>query len=148
MQWLHFALYALFFFFKQKTAYEMRISDWSSDVCSSDLMRAHVRCVRIKVIDAMHELGAERIRVARHGDARRGTDVMPGQRMNVRCRCELAVTVEIDAGPHFVPVFGRQLQRTVAARLRSRDPRSHPPLTHAVQPQRTRNGREGKQGRR
>src|SRR3546814_7411303 len=34
------ALYwlCLFFFFKQKTAYEMRISDWSSDVCSSDLL--------------------------------------------------------------------------------------------------------------
>src|SRR3546814_2396371 len=30
-------LVVLFFFFKQKTAYEMRISDWSSDVCSSDL---------------------------------------------------------------------------------------------------------------
>src|SRR3546814_8283474 len=30
-------MYMLFFFFKQKTAYEMRISDWSSDVCSSDL---------------------------------------------------------------------------------------------------------------
>src|SRR3546814_1770787 len=29
-----------FFFFKQKTAYELRISDWSSDVCSSDLIRA------------------------------------------------------------------------------------------------------------
>src|SRR3546814_2776989 len=29
---------AFFFFFKQKTAYEMRISDWSSDVCSSDLI--------------------------------------------------------------------------------------------------------------
>src|SRR3546814_19333715 len=29
--------YCYFFFFKQKTAYEMRISDWSSDVCSSDL---------------------------------------------------------------------------------------------------------------
>src|SRR3546814_2633300 len=29
-----------FFFFKQKTAYEMRISDWSSDVCSSDLVDA------------------------------------------------------------------------------------------------------------
>src|SRR3546814_8076478 len=29
-----------FFFFKQKTAYEMRISDWSSDVCSSDLRRS------------------------------------------------------------------------------------------------------------
>src|SRR3546814_3820202 len=32
MEWFPF-----FFFFKQKTAYEMRISDWSSDVCSSDL---------------------------------------------------------------------------------------------------------------
>src|SRR3546814_2495125 len=30
------------FFFKQKTAYEMRISDWSSDVCSSDLQRRNV----------------------------------------------------------------------------------------------------------
>src|SRR3546814_2577304 len=30
--------YIVFFFFKQKTAYEMRISDWSSDVCSSDLL--------------------------------------------------------------------------------------------------------------
>src|SRR3546814_2363117 len=33
------------FFFKQKTAYEMRISDWSSDVCSSDLMGAFVGLV-------------------------------------------------------------------------------------------------------
>src|SRR3546814_1450876 len=32
-------LSCIFFFFKQKTAYEMRISDWSSDVCSSDLSR-------------------------------------------------------------------------------------------------------------
>src|SRR3546814_1718808 len=31
------SLFVFFFFFKQKTAYEMRISDWSSDVCSSDL---------------------------------------------------------------------------------------------------------------
>src|SRR3546814_7918219 len=33
-------MYVFFFFFKQKTAYEMRISDWSSDVCSSDLDEA------------------------------------------------------------------------------------------------------------
>src|SRR3546814_9072289 len=32
-----------FFFFKQKTAYEMRISDWSSDVCSSDLCHYDIR---------------------------------------------------------------------------------------------------------
>src|SRR3546814_21124471 len=34
-----FIVWFSFFFFKQKTAYEMRISDWSSDVCSSDLLR-------------------------------------------------------------------------------------------------------------
>src|SRR3546814_6439971 len=33
-----------FFFFKQKTAYEMRISDWSSDVCSSDLIELEILC--------------------------------------------------------------------------------------------------------
>src|SRR3546814_20191552 len=32
--------FVCFFFFKQKTAYDMRISDWSSDVCSSDLARS------------------------------------------------------------------------------------------------------------
>src|SRR3546814_3429532 len=32
-----YCCFSFFFFFKQKTAYEMRISDWSSDVCSSDL---------------------------------------------------------------------------------------------------------------
>src|SRR3546814_3824462 len=40
-----------FFFFKQKTAYEMRISDWSSDVCSSDLLTiigAAVEDIRIE----------------------------------------------------------------------------------------------------
>src|SRR3546814_10072561 len=34
---LWFVVFCVVFFFKQKTAYEMRISDWSSDVCSSDL---------------------------------------------------------------------------------------------------------------
>src|SRR3546814_2049720 len=34
----HHIYSCFFFFFKQKTAYEMRISDWSSDVCSSDLL--------------------------------------------------------------------------------------------------------------
>src|SRR3546814_4541167 len=34
---MRIVLFVFFFFFKQKTAYEMRISDWSSDVCSSDL---------------------------------------------------------------------------------------------------------------
>src|SRR3546814_10292936 len=34
---MFFVVFCVFLFFKQKTAYEMRISDWSSDVCSSDL---------------------------------------------------------------------------------------------------------------
>src|SRR3546814_13807643 len=38
---MYLLLFLSFFFFKQKTAYEMRISDWSSDVCSSDLDAEH-----------------------------------------------------------------------------------------------------------
>src|SRR3546814_6443893 len=38
----------IFFFFKQKTAYEMRISDWISDVCSSDLTEAPTVGMKIK----------------------------------------------------------------------------------------------------
>src|SRR3546814_2746599 len=39
---------SFFFFFKQKTAYEMRISDWSSDVCSSDLLPRHSTVAIVK----------------------------------------------------------------------------------------------------
>src|SRR3546814_2280271 len=39
---LSYADFLVVFFFKQKTAYEMRISDWSSDVCSSDLLAGAV----------------------------------------------------------------------------------------------------------
>src|SRR3546814_2586011 len=46
-----------FFFFKQKTAYEMRISDWSSDVCSSDLL-ADVALLEQRNVGAHRELPA------------------------------------------------------------------------------------------
>src|SRR3546814_2506119 len=54
----------LFFFFKQKTAYEMRISDWSSDVCSSDLLQIiemidQVRNTRTGVTETNSALNAE-----------------------------------------------------------------------------------------
>src|SRR3546814_14212861 len=45
----------LFFFFKQKTAYEMRISDWSSDVCSSDLADGIERHRRLAIERAASE---------------------------------------------------------------------------------------------
>src|SRR3546814_356440 len=52
-----FIVYSLsFFFFKQKTAYEMRISDWSSDVCSSDL--------GIPITEALTTIGDESTDVA------------------------------------------------------------------------------------
>src|SRR3546814_4619778 len=47
----------VFFFFKQKTAYEMRISDWSSDVCSSDLSRRDAVCA---LATAVRRLSAHR----------------------------------------------------------------------------------------
>src|SRR3546814_5273651 len=53
--------HVLFFFFKQKPAYEMRISDWSSDVCSSDLGIVNVgRAEGIVTVDgAPFALGAK-----------------------------------------------------------------------------------------
>src|SRR3546814_4485332 len=48
----------LMFFFKQKTAYEMRISDWSSDVCSSDLPAYHAAEVQAgRRGDRLHAAG-------------------------------------------------------------------------------------------
>src|SRR3546814_6891437 len=55
---VHF--FAFFFCFKQKTAYEMRISDWSSDVCSSDLRLAHrqdAALVGVEGLTAAQRLG-------------------------------------------------------------------------------------------
>src|SRR3546814_6457195 len=47
----------MFFFVKQKTAYEMRISDWSSDVCSSDLARVDADLLADALGDLDHDLG-------------------------------------------------------------------------------------------
>src|SRR3546814_3482239 len=56
-----------FFFFKQKTAYEMRISDWSSDVCSSDLVDT-AGLVIIRTLQAIKSLGGIEKRRAAAGD--------------------------------------------------------------------------------
>src|SRR3546814_5606900 len=58
-----------FFFFKQKTAYEMRISDWSSDVCSSDLLALHLgsafQIAKVAVSEIAHgiKFQVERLRL-------------------------------------------------------------------------------------
>src|SRR3546814_4427574 len=67
-------MWCVFFFFKQKTAYEMRISDWSSDVCSSDLQRAGAGEVaaflRLSILQRRHRLLlGDRRQVDREGGA-------------------------------------------------------------------------------
>src|SRR3546814_15458570 len=67
-----------YFFFKQKTAYEMRISDWSSDVCSSDLqvfgvgkqMRVGVVVIPVEMAVLNRQLGVVGMTIAT-GDERR-----------------------------------------------------------------------------
>src|SRR3546814_11227917 len=56
------------FFFKQKTAYEMRISDWSSDVCSSDLMHPVALAAR-ELADLLLLVGAAEVEGADIGAA-------------------------------------------------------------------------------
>src|SRR3546814_11325576 len=70
------------FFFKQKTAYEMRISDWSSDVCSSDLHDAAGR-------DQRRGGEAELVRAEQRGDR----DVTPRAQAAVRLHADAAAQV-------------------------------------------------------
>src|SRR3546814_10847801 len=54
------------FFFKQKTAYELRISDWSSDVCSSDLLDDRVIHRRELILDMVALEQRHRVRIMFH----------------------------------------------------------------------------------
>src|SRR3546814_20385039 len=66
---------SMFCFVKQKTAYEMRISDWSSDVCSSDLLvDAHRDEIQIAVVDHL----ARTYPLDRHGHLRQPVELAGG----------------------------------------------------------------------
>src|SRR3546814_1257008 len=75
---------SLCFFSKQKTAYELRISDWSSDVCSSDLVRLVARRLDVAGPDIDLKGGNAEGRALRRPDFRRkigeGRKVVSGQR--------------------------------------------------------------------
>src|SRR3546814_9981202 len=66
------------FFFKQKTAYEMRISDWSSDVCSSDLQRRRkLTVIKTPAVGSEHAVHqAPRLVEPRRITRKRGSLVM------------------------------------------------------------------------
>src|SRR3546814_15591684 len=92
----------LFFFFKQKTAYEMRISDWSSDVCSSDL--GTIACPEIKgkgcepsVDDRGAQIGHQRFVEP---------DIMLGHQHRAQDLAPAAEVVEIGAAPPATPPAG------------------------------------------
>src|SRR3546814_14130925 len=80
----------VFFFFKQKTAYEMRISDWSSDVCSSDLPRDAAR-VRHFAADRreralIHKGPADQAEIRVYWHARDDSDPAAAMRRNLLIR--------------------------------------------------------------
>src|SRR3546814_1222408 len=97
-----FLLLDIIFFFKQKTAYELRISDWSSDVCSSDLARL-LACRLIEL-----ELQHAREEIARVG--RVAGDVEFGARVErVRrpfARRDDALILRAQLGPRRVVIGG------------------------------------------
>src|SRR3546814_3364818 len=82
-----FVLYLLFFFFKQKTAYEMRISYWSSDVCSSDLfgcdLAKHIVPVRCRGTTDDRGIGIEH--VERHDIPEGRADIFTGACYPANC---------------------------------------------------------------
>src|SRR3546814_20809481 len=106
-----FTFVFIFFFFKQKTAYEMRISDWSSDVCSSDLPG---------------QLRLRRRRDGRRGGARQGRQAARRPAPVPRERAVLLVRLSDlsrgERGAHVV-VLGLRLPRP-----------GRPPRRHARQP--------------
>src|SRR3546814_15017499 len=74
----------VFFFFKQKTAYEMRISDWSSDVCSSDL--ADERRCATRLHSRARRSAEPARRMARPGGQRALGQFLPEHRRDARSR--------------------------------------------------------------
>src|SRR3546814_1728873 len=76
-----------FFVFKQKTAYDMRISDWSSDVCSSDLFQP---CGRISrnfrsKRRIVRKSGMKRIEIVRYGIEQFGFCVLRNRGKQIKC---------------------------------------------------------------
>src|SRR3546814_1420878 len=116
-----------FFFFKQKTAYEMRISDWSSDVCSSDLdrlPRSHSKDWQIS--DTVLERGAS---------VGANATIVCGVRLGRHCMVAAGAVVTADVPP-FALVMGCPATIvdyvTVSGRRLHRKPSDGPPTANEV----------------
>src|SRR3546814_538448 len=104
-----------FFLFKQKTAYEMRISDWSSDVCSSDLFTARWKLAIAAPYLAMREHGA--------GDSPLGWRGIPS-----RTQTQVCISAPFLSFVQSGPVLSISLsERIVHGRSDARGYRKRPP---------------------
>src|SRR3546814_19538501 len=114
------------FFFKQKTAYEMRISDWSSDVCSSDLLINDVRQVVAGAAQAVRiALGADRQddRFGGDGVALRGLDAKGALRAGDLDHLGIIDDPDLVGRAVRVPVGADGLARRLAEAARSEERR-------------------------
>src|SRR3546814_8678308 len=107
-------LFSYVVFFKQKTAYEMRISDWSSDVCSSDLQRAFVE---------FFETGTRHVHLTAHFQHRR-RDAAQTQRdgadgTHVGCHVLAAGTITARRRAHQHAMLVAQAEDRKSTRLNS-----------------------------
>src|SRR3546814_10854213 len=75
-----------FFFFKQKTAYEMRISDWSSDVCSSDLVESQIASVPSGKLTSSSTVSGPPLIITRRSVAIRSEERRVGKECVSTCR--------------------------------------------------------------
>src|SRR3546814_6073385 len=106
------------FFFKQKTAYEMRISDWSSDVCSSDL-RIIVDAGAVVTIDGVIERGESLVDRALLTGESGGCRVGPDDRVQagtINLERRLIVIVDRVAGDRDVDRMGGRVAIEIAGK--------------------------------
>src|SRR3546814_9705986 len=97
----------IMFFFKQRAAYEMRMSDWSSDVCSSDLVcaRHDVAFILNDRMDLAHQLGADGVHLGQgDGDPREARRLLgPAAQIGVTCHDSRHLAMEAgEAGAAYV----------------------------------------------
>src|SRR3546814_14825447 len=89
-----------FFFFKQKTAYEMRISDWSSDVCSSDLLDQDMLAREVVEQAALGDAGGVGDRLDR-GAADPGLGHDPGRAVDKAAADEFRLLIALMGEAHW-----------------------------------------------
>src|SRR3546814_18583898 len=110
----------MFFFFKQKTEYEMRISDWSSDVCSSDLLPVSASSSGILGVTSAAIGSKRRFRVLTASAA--NSDAPP------------FATIRIDDDGHMAVETGHHVRHRLYRRRIAQHPRLHPVHAATVHP--------------